>query len=61
LPFPSLGNPLDPGIKAASPALVGGFFTSEPPDKIQGRIYKQIKGFYNKLQTLYSSLVELEK
>ena len=59
LTFPSAGDPLDPGIEAASPARAGGFFSSEPPDKIQGRIYKQIKGFCKKLQTLYYSLVEL--
>ena len=28
LPFPSGGNLPDPGIKSASPALAGGFFTS---------------------------------
>jgi len=31
LPFPPLGDLLDPGIEPnASPALAGGFFTSEP-------------------------------
>ena len=33
LPFPNPGNLLNPGIKPASPALVGGFFTTEPPGK----------------------------
>ena len=33
LPFPSLGDPLDPGIESASPELAGGFFTTEPPGK----------------------------
>ena len=33
LPFPSLGDLPDSGIKLASPALVGGFFTTEPPGK----------------------------
>ena len=33
LPFPSLGDLLDPGIELASPALVGRFFTTEPPGK----------------------------
>ena len=33
LPFPSPGDLPDPGIKPASPALVGGFFTTEPPGK----------------------------
>ena len=31
LPFPSPGYLLDPGIKSMSPALAGGFFTTEPP------------------------------
>ena len=36
LPFPTLGDLLDPGIKAkspVSPALAGEFFTTEPPGK----------------------------
>ena len=33
LPFPSPGDLTDPGIKAASPALARGFFTTEPPEK----------------------------
>ena len=33
LPFSSLGDLPDPGIKPASPALAGGFFTTEPPGK----------------------------
>ena len=33
LPFPSPGNLPDPGIKLESPALAGGFFTTEPPRK----------------------------
>ena len=33
LPFPSPGNLSDPGIKPASPALAGEFFTTEPPGK----------------------------
>ena len=28
LPFPPLGDRLDPGIKLVSPALAGGFFTA---------------------------------
>ena len=31
--FPPPGDLLDPGIKPMSPALAGGFFTSEPPEK----------------------------
>ena len=33
LPFPSPGNLPVPGIKPISPALAGGFFTTEPPGK----------------------------
>ena len=33
LPFPSPGDLPDPGIKPASPALAGGFFTAQPPGK----------------------------
>ena len=33
LPFPSLGDLLDPGIKPTSPALAGGFSTTEPLGK----------------------------
>jgi len=31
LPFSSPKDLPDPGIKPASPALAGGFFTTEPP------------------------------
>ena len=33
LPFPSPGNLPDPGIEPSPPALAGGFFTTEPPEK----------------------------
>ena len=33
LPFPSLGELLDPGMEPVSPALAGKFFTIEPPGK----------------------------
>ena len=33
LPFPSPGDPHNPGTEAVSPALAGGFFTTEPPEK----------------------------
>ena len=33
LPFPSLEDLSNPGIKSSSPALAGGFFTTEPPGK----------------------------
>ena len=33
LPFPSPGELPDPETKLMSPALAGGFFTAEPPEK----------------------------
>ena len=33
LPFPSPGDLPDPETEPASPALVDGFFTAEPPGK----------------------------
>ena len=33
LPFPALGDLPHPGTKPSSPALAGGFFTTEPPGK----------------------------
>jgi len=33
LPFPSPGDPPDPGLEPTSPALAGGFFTAEPLGK----------------------------
>ena len=33
LPFPSPEGLSNPGIKPVSPALAGGFFTNEVPDK----------------------------
>ena len=33
LPFPSPGDPPNPGILHASPALAGGIFMTEPPVK----------------------------
>ena len=38
LPFPSPGDLPDPGVKPTSPALAGGFFTTEPPGKPLGMI-----------------------
>ena len=31
MPFPTSGDLPNPGIELVSPALAGGFFTSEPP------------------------------
>ena len=38
LPFPSPGDLPDPGMEPASPALAGGYSTTEPPGK--PNIYK---------------------
>ena len=45
LPFPSPGDLPDPGIKPASPALAGVFFTHEPPGKSLKRWPKLIHIF----------------
>ena len=44
LPFPSPGDLPDPGIVPMSPALAGGFFTTETPGKPGGlyTIHKHI-------------------
>ena len=42
LPFPSPGDLSDPGIEPVSPALAGGFFTTEPPGK--PLLYPQVMG-----------------
>ena len=34
VPFPSPGDLPNPGIEPASPALAGGFFTTELPEKL---------------------------
>ena len=39
LPFPPPGDLPDPGIKLRSPALTGGFFTTEPPGKPNEHLY----------------------
>ena len=43
LPFPSPGDLPDPGFEPGSPALAGGFFTTEPP----GRPYMCFKNLEN--------------
>ena len=49
LPFPSPGDLPDPGIKPASPALAGRFFTTEPP----GKPYPWSLGWASILDVLY--------
>ena len=46
LPFPSPRDLPDPGIELispASPALAGGFFTTEPPEKPHRKLIKNTK------------------
>ena len=50
IPFPTLGDIPQPGIEATSlesPALAGGFYTTEPPGKpkIQGQRCKSLSEF----------------
>ena len=61
LPFPSLGDLPDPGIEPSSPAspvLVGGFLTNEPPGKPQeiAKIGRKGHLFDTKVSTLISKL-----
>ena len=48
--FPSPGDLPDPGLQSASPALAGGFLTTEPPGKPKNMKYlgiNPIKGVKN--------------
>ena len=68
-PFPSPGDLPDPGTEPASPALVGRFFTTEPPKKLSKRVYlwtnifklflKIKKIICRDCSTTYSNLPEL--
>ena len=49
LSFPSPGNFPDPGIKPASPALAGGFFTNEPC----GKPLYRIRVIYNAMTKIF--------
>ena len=46
LPFPSPRDLSDPGIKPASPALAGRFFTTVPPEKLHLKDGQYIKLFH---------------
>ncbi|XP_061238441.1 dynein regulatory complex protein 8 isoform X2 [Bos javanicus] len=43
LPFPSPGDLPSPGTESTSPALAGGFFTTEPPEVAVAEFHKKIK------------------
>ena len=45
LPFPPPGDLPDPGIEPASPALAGGFFTTEPLGKPCKRTFNTLFSF----------------
>ena len=55
LPFPAAGSLPDPGIKHVSPALAGGFFTTEPPGKPSSVVYLSPKSYFLFLFILKSS------
>ena len=57
LPFPSPGDLPDPGIKPASPALAGGFFTTELPGKPLGQPHSPLKE--HNLRALVTFFLEL--
>ena len=47
LPFPSTGALPDPGIDPASPALGGGFLTTEPPGKPMLGLTPKVKTLFH--------------
>ena len=54
--LPSPGDLPNPGTEPMSPALTGGFFTAEPPEKFRwvcttDKIYWNLNNFYSKLTT----------
>ena len=44
LPFPSPGNLPKLGIQPVSPSLAGGFFTTEPPEKLSSQCLEDVSG-----------------
>ena len=59
LPFPPPGDLPDPGIKCTSPALAGGFFTTEPPGKPSSNCLHDYK--LNKRTVVLSHYKQIEK
>ena len=54
--FPSPGDLPNPGTEPMSPALTGGFFTAEPPEKFRwvcttDKIYRKLNNFYSQIKT----------
>ena len=58
LPFPPPGNLPDPGSEPTSPALAGGFFTTEPPGKPTYSIYNS---FIHNCQNLEATKISSDK
>ena len=59
LPFPPPGDLPDPGIEPASPAspaLAGGFFTTEPPREAHGKPHRLLWNTLNKMDLLVNRL-----
>ena len=56
LPSPAPGDLLNPGIKLASPALVGGSFTTEPPGKPDSFVVQMAKSLPAVQETWVRSL-----
>ena len=56
MPFPSPGDLPDPGIEPTSPALVGGFFTTEPPHLGSSLIVQSVKNLPAVQETWVRSL-----
>ena len=44
--FPSLGDLPNPGFESVSPALAGGFFTTQPPEKPLQSSRKPVNGLW---------------
>ena len=50
LPFPSPGDLPNPGIKPSSPALAGGFFTTEPPGFTENIVFSLVRMIKNTMR-----------
>ena len=55
LPFPSPGDLLNPGIELTSPVLAGGFFATEPPERLDSSPHSWGKAQVEACLPLYHS------